>query len=62
MLREGRWKYVRYVTYPPQLFDLETDPEELNDLAGDPAHAGDAGAAGGAAARGLLDPAAVDRW
>jgi choline-sulfatase len=39
MLREGRWKYVRYVTYPPQLFDLQADPEELRDLAADPAHA-----------------------
>jgi len=39
MLREGRWKYVRYVTYPPQLFDLEADPEELHDLAADPRHA-----------------------
>jgi choline-sulfatase len=37
MLREGRWKYVRYPTYPAQLFDLEADPEELHDLAGDPA-------------------------
>jgi choline-sulfatase len=37
MLREGRWKYIRYVTYPPQLFDLAADPEELRDLAGDPA-------------------------
>jgi len=39
MLRDGRWKYVRYVTYPAQLFDLESDPEELHDLAADPAHA-----------------------
>ena len=39
MLREGRWKYLRYVTYPTQLFDLEADPEELRDLAGDPAYA-----------------------
>ncbi|WP_270937340.1 sulfatase-like hydrolase/transferase [Falsiroseomonas oryzae] len=38
MLREGRWKYVRYVTYPAQLFDLATDPEELTDLAADPRH------------------------
>jgi len=37
MLRKGRWKYVHCVHYPPQLFDLETDPEELTDLAGDPA-------------------------
>ncbi len=39
MLRETGWKYVRYPTYPAQLFDLEADPEELRDLAGDPAHA-----------------------
>jgi choline-sulfatase len=30
---------VHYVAYPPQLFDLESDPEELHDLAGDPRHA-----------------------
>jgi len=39
MLRKGRWKLNHYVGYPPELFDLETDPEELNDLAADPAHA-----------------------
>jgi choline-sulfatase len=38
MLRKGRWKYVHCVRYPPQLFDLQSDPEELVDLAGDPAH------------------------
>ena len=36
MIRNGRYKYVHYVAYPPQLFDLESDPEELNDLAADP--------------------------
>jgi choline-sulfatase len=36
MIRHGKWKYVHYVAYPPQLFDLERDPEELTDLAGDP--------------------------
>jgi choline-sulfatase len=36
-VRAGKWKYVHYVKYPPQLFDLERDPEEMNDLAGDPA-------------------------
>jgi len=36
MLRKGRWKYVHCVRYRPQLFDLESDPEELVDLAGDP--------------------------
>ena len=40
MLRKGRWKYHYYVRHRPELFDLATDPEELTDLAGDPAHAG----------------------
>lgn len=35
MIRKGRHKLVYYVAYPPQLFDLEEDPDELNDLAGD---------------------------
>jgi choline-sulfatase len=39
MLRDGRFKYVRYVTYPPQLFDLAADPDELHDLARDPSRA-----------------------
>jgi arylsulfatase K len=32
MLRKGRWKYVAYVGYAPQLFDIENDPGELVDL------------------------------
>jgi choline-sulfatase len=39
MVRHGRYKYVHYVAYRPQLFDLEADPEELHDLAADSAHA-----------------------
>jgi choline-sulfatase len=39
MLRDARWKYVRYASYPAQLFDLESDPEELLDLGASPAHA-----------------------
>lgn len=39
MLRDERWKYVRYVDYPPQLFDLDSDPEELTDLGASPDHA-----------------------
>jgi choline-sulfatase len=35
MIRLGRYKYCHYVAYAPQLFDLESDPEELVDLAGD---------------------------
>ena len=33
MIRWGNWKYVYFVGYPPQLFDLDADPEEINDLA-----------------------------
>ena len=32
MLRQGRWKYVAFPGYPPELFDLESDPGELHDL------------------------------
>jgi choline-sulfatase len=60
MLRVGRWKYVHYVAYAPQLFDLEADPEELSDLGTDPAHAA-VRAECEAALRRMLDPEAVDR-
>ena len=39
MVRTDRWKYVYYEGYPPQLFDLENDPEEQNDLGTSPQHA-----------------------
>jgi len=38
-IRNGRWKYIHYAKYPAQLFDLETDPDEITDLAGDAEHA-----------------------
>ena len=37
-IRRGKYKYVHYVKYPPQLYDLEKDPEEMTDLAADRAH------------------------
>jgi choline-sulfatase len=39
MIRTGKYKYIYYVDYPPQLFNLEEDPGELNDLAGDLSYA-----------------------
>ena len=38
MIRKGRYKYIHYVGYEPELFDLKNDPEELNSLNDDPAH------------------------
>lgn len=40
-IRDGGFKYVYYAhpDYPSQLFDLDRDPEEIIDLAGDPAYA-----------------------
>jgi choline-sulfatase len=37
-IREGRWKYVHCALDPDQLFDLDSDPHELTNLAADPAH------------------------
>jgi choline-sulfatase len=36
MVRTGRWKLVDYHGYGPQLFDLENDPDEQDDLAEHP--------------------------
>ncbi len=33
MLRRGKWKYIKYMGYQPQLFDLVEDPWEDRDLA-----------------------------
>jgi arylsulfatase A-like enzyme len=38
MLFDGRWKYIFAEGFHPMLFDLEADPEELNDLGEDAAY------------------------
>ncbi|GER21173.1 sulfatase-like hydrolase/transferase [Variovorax boronicumulans] len=37
MLRTRRWKFVHFEDLPPQLFDMQADPDELVDLGRDPA-------------------------
>ena len=59
MLRKGRWKYHYYVRFQPELFDLDNDPEELNDLASDPAHVDVLGEME-AELRRICDPEAID--
>ncbi|MCY3828563.1 MAG: sulfatase-like hydrolase/transferase, partial [Rhodospirillaceae bacterium] len=60
LLRKGRYKYHHYVGHPPELFDLEADPEETADLAPDPAHAATL-AEYEALLRGIVDPEDADR-
>ena len=60
MLRKGHLKYIHYVDYPPQLFDLERDPEELQDVAEDPAYR-KALSDCEAALAAMLDPTEVNR-
>jgi len=40
MTRKGRFKYVHYVGMPPQLFDLDADPQEIRDLVQEPGYSG----------------------
>ncbi|MDF1726264.1 MAG: sulfatase-like hydrolase/transferase [Sulfitobacter sp.] len=59
MLRKGRWKYMHYVGFPPELYDLDSDPEETTDLATDP-HYADRLAQMDAELRKVIDPEAAD--
>ena len=59
MLRNRRYKYVHYVNDPPQLFNLQADPEERHNLADSTEHQ-PVRAAMEAELRLLLDPEAVD--
>ncbi len=38
MVRNGRYKYVHYTYEAPHLFDLQSDPDEVNNLAGSSDH------------------------
>jgi arylsulfatase A-like enzyme len=38
-IRTARWRYAYWVDEPEQLFDLEADPHELQDLGRDEGHA-----------------------
>lgn len=60
MIRRGRYKYIHYVGFPPELFDLENDPGEARDLSGDPGRASVLGELE-AALRRVVDPVAADR-
>ena len=58
MMRRGQHKYVHYVGYEPELYDLGEDPEEMDNLA--------AGANGAlkefdTALRQIFDPEAIDK-
>lgn len=60
MLTQGRYKFHYYVGFPPELFDLEVDPEEMHDLAALPQHQPTVQHFE-ALLRQMLDPEAVDR-
>ena len=32
MVRQNNWKYLHYINAPDQLFDLQEDPDEINNL------------------------------
>lgn len=39
MVRTKRWKYILHEAFRPELYDMEADPHEQNDLGEDPAYA-----------------------
>ena len=59
MIRKGRYKYIHYAGFEPELFDLESDPEETTNLA-EHADYTDIIREYDASLRGILNPEAVD--
>ena len=59
MLRLGRYKYIHYVGYAPELFDLADDPGETRNLAAESSHAALLSECE-AELRALVDPEAID--
>lgn len=60
MLQDARTKYVHYCDHPPELFDLEQDPEEMVNIALEPSQRARV-AQWEARLRALCDPDEVDR-
>jgi choline-sulfatase len=60
MIRHGRYKYVHYVGMAPMLFDLEADPHERRDIAGESARKGVIAECEQLLRR-VVDPEAADR-
>jgi hypothetical protein len=61
MIRKGPFKYVYYAGMPPQLFDLDTDPQETRNLAREPGYQGLV-ADCEVALRRIVDPTPPMRW
>src|SRR5579859_1113469 len=60
MLKKGRFKYIHYVRFEPELFDLDADPEESTNLAARPEYAATVKALE-AELRTIVDPEKEDR-
>ena len=60
MIRKGKYKYIHYVGFESELFDLEADPEEVTNLAGN-ADYRDTVREYDAMLRNIVDPEDVDR-
>jgi len=60
MVRFGAFKFVHYVHCEPQLFNIEEDPQELRDLAGEDSYA-EVLNEGRARLLAILDPVKVDQ-